>query len=242
MQRPEHGAVEHVERREQGGGAVALVVVGRGRRSALLYRQPGLGALEGLDLRLLVDGQHDRVRGRVDVEPDHVAQLGDERRVPGQLEGAHAVRGEPVRGPDALHRAQRDPGGLGHHAAGPVRRLLGRVTERQLDHPLDGRGRERRDAGLAGLVMQEAGHALAHEALLPAPHARLRHAGAAHHLVGPEALGRGEDDHRSPGVLLGAVAVGHDRLQAGLVGDADVEVDVRAHTAPCHGVAGAGIL
>ena len=45
-------------------------------------------------MRLLVDGQDHRMGGRVEVEADDVAQLGDERRVVGQLEGPHPVRPE----------------------------------------------------------------------------------------------------------------------------------------------------
>src|SRR5215207_4211655 len=63
----EDGAVEHVEGGKQGGGAVALVVIGHGAGPALLQRQAGLGAVEGLDLALLVDRQHHRMRRRVDV-------------------------------------------------------------------------------------------------------------------------------------------------------------------------------
>ena len=44
------GAVEHVERREQGRGAVALVVMRHRPAAALLHRQPRLGAVKGLDL------------------------------------------------------------------------------------------------------------------------------------------------------------------------------------------------
>jgi hypothetical protein len=40
---------------------------------AFLQRQARLGAIEGLNLALLVDRQHDGV-GRVDIEPDNVAQ------------------------------------------------------------------------------------------------------------------------------------------------------------------------
>jgi hypothetical protein len=36
--------------------------------AALLHRQPGLSAVERLDLRLLVERQHLRVLGRVDIE------------------------------------------------------------------------------------------------------------------------------------------------------------------------------
>ena len=76
----DHRAVEHVERGEQGGGAVALVVVRQGAGFARLQRQPGLGAIEGLDLALLVDRQHQAVLGRIDVQPDDVLELGGERR------------------------------------------------------------------------------------------------------------------------------------------------------------------
>ena len=44
------GAVEHVERREQGRGAVALVVMRHRPAAALLHRQARLGAVKGLDL------------------------------------------------------------------------------------------------------------------------------------------------------------------------------------------------
>jgi hypothetical protein len=44
--------LENVEGGEQGGGAVALVVVCHGRALAFLQRQPWLGAVEDLDLPL----------------------------------------------------------------------------------------------------------------------------------------------------------------------------------------------
>ena len=53
-------AGRHVERGEQRGGAVALVVVGHGAGAALLEGQAGLGAIERLDLALLVDSKHQR--------------------------------------------------------------------------------------------------------------------------------------------------------------------------------------
>ena len=61
---PQHGAVQNVKRGEQGGGAVALVIMGHGGAFARLQRQARLGAVQGLDLALLIDGQHHRVAGR----------------------------------------------------------------------------------------------------------------------------------------------------------------------------------
>ena len=49
-------------------------------------RQAGLGAVERLDLALLVDRQDDGVGRRIDIEPDHVAQLVDELWIVGELE------------------------------------------------------------------------------------------------------------------------------------------------------------
>ena len=71
---PDHGAVEHVEGGKQGGGTVAFVVVGHGAGPPLLQGQAGLSAIEGLDLRLLIDREDDGVGGGIDIEPDHVAR------------------------------------------------------------------------------------------------------------------------------------------------------------------------
>ena len=59
----DHRAGEHVQRGEQRGGAVALVVVGHRARPARLNRQGRLRAVKRLDLGLLVHAQHDRFSG-----------------------------------------------------------------------------------------------------------------------------------------------------------------------------------
>jgi hypothetical protein len=43
-------ALKDIERREQGGDAMALVIVGYGAGAPLLHRQTRLGAVKGLDL------------------------------------------------------------------------------------------------------------------------------------------------------------------------------------------------
>src|ERR1700704_6706339 len=52
---PDDLAVEHIEGGEQGGGAVALIVMCHRAGTASLQRQAGLGAVERLDLALLID-------------------------------------------------------------------------------------------------------------------------------------------------------------------------------------------
>ena len=102
-------AFEHVKGGEQSRDAMAFVIVGHGAGLPLLHRQHRLGAIERLNLALLINRQNDGVVRRIDIEADDVTQLGDELRVIGQLELTHPVGLQPVGPPDALHRADADP-------------------------------------------------------------------------------------------------------------------------------------
>ena len=75
----------------------ALTVVGHGPQAAGLQRQARLGAVERLDLRFLVDAQHNRMRRRIDIEADDVSELGHEFVIARQLELAYPVRLQSVR-------------------------------------------------------------------------------------------------------------------------------------------------
>ena len=128
-------SVEDVHGREQGCRPVPLAIMGHGSGAAPLHRQAGLGAVERLDLALLVDGKHDGVRRGIDIEPDDVAQLVDELGIRGELELPDPMRLKPMGAPDALDGADADAGRLGHRGAGPVRcfarwLLHGRPTTR----------------------------------------------------------------------------------------------------------------
>ena len=107
------GAVEHAERREQGGGAVPLVVMRHGLAASGLdpriksRDQPGLGAVECLDLAFFIDRQHHRMSRRIDIEPDNISELVGKAGIARALEGAQPVRLQLVRPPDALYRTQR---------------------------------------------------------------------------------------------------------------------------------------
>ena len=107
---------------------MALVVVGGALGQPGLHRQDRLGAVQRLDLRLLVDAQHDGPLGRVQIQADDVADLGDELRVPGQLERLRAVRLQPERLPDPVHRRLVEPDLRCHRPRRPMRRVLRRRT------------------------------------------------------------------------------------------------------------------
>ena len=130
----DHRPVEHAERGEQGGGAVALVVMRHGLAASGLDRQSGLGAVERLDLALLIERQHHSVGRGIDIKGDDVGELVSKAGIARALEGAQPVRLQFVRPPDALHRTQRDADGFGHRPAGPVGRLVRRRGARQCHH------------------------------------------------------------------------------------------------------------
>ena len=85
-------AVKHIERREKGGDAVPLIVVGDGAGTSLLHRQPRLGAVQRLDLAFLINRENDGAVGRIDVEADDLFELGRELRIVRQLEPADQMR------------------------------------------------------------------------------------------------------------------------------------------------------
>jgi hypothetical protein len=100
----DHGSVEHIEGGKQRCGAVALVVVSHRSSTSLLQRKTRLSAIEGLNLAFLIERQDNSVRGRIDIEADHIAQLIDELRIVRKFELANPMGLEPMRQqPMALH-------------------------------------------------------------------------------------------------------------------------------------------
>jgi hypothetical protein len=138
---PDDLAFKDVEGGEQGGGAVALVIVCHRGAAPLFHRQPGLGAIERLDLAFLVDAEDHGMGRRIDVEANDILELVGEFGIVGDLERAHPMRLQPVSLPDAPHRGRANPYRLGHRRGAPVGRLMGRRLVGQRDDPIDGLGR-----------------------------------------------------------------------------------------------------
>src|SRR6476469_3895263 len=75
-------ARRHLERGEQGRGAVPLIVVAVSRqRASVRQLQIALRALQRLDRRFLVDTYDDGIVGRRHVEADHIGSLAGELRI-----------------------------------------------------------------------------------------------------------------------------------------------------------------
>ena len=116
------GSGLHVEGGKERGRPVPLIVMGVPLGLPGSHRQQRLGAIQRLDLRFLIDAEHQRVVRRVEIEADDVAHLVNKQRVCRQLEGFAPVRLEGERPPDAMHGRDRQTRGLGHRARTPVGR------------------------------------------------------------------------------------------------------------------------
>jgi hypothetical protein len=88
----DHRAVEHAKCGEQGGRAMPFVIVRHGLTASGLDRQTRLGAVEGLDLALLVEREHDGVGRRIDIEADDVDELGGKAGIARVLEATQPMR------------------------------------------------------------------------------------------------------------------------------------------------------
>jgi hypothetical protein len=108
--------------------------------------------------------------------------------------------------------------------------LARRRPAHQVDDFLNHHRGQRRLAGLARLVTEQAIDALPHEPFLPSPDHRFGLARPAHDLGGAAAVGGGKDDLGAPHVLLGRTAIQDDRLKATAVCSGDVDDNSCSHT------------
>jgi hypothetical protein len=164
-----------VEGGEQGRGPVADVVVGDPLQIAEPQGEERLGAVEGLDLALLIHAQHHRLIGWVEVEADDIAHFLHEEGVGGELEVLLPMRLEPERLPDPLHRGLGKLGLRGDRAAGPVGRVFGFGVDRLADELGDLFVLDRAGPARPQLVV-EPGDPLLEVALAPQPHGGAREA------------------------------------------------------------------
>ena len=210
-------AVENIESREQRGGAVTLVVVGYRLAFAGLERQAGLGAIQRLDLGLLVDRQNESVGRRRHVKADDVLEFGDEIGIVRALERPETMRLQLVRFPDPLHRAQRNTHDLGHGTAGPVRDLARRLAAGQRDQPLNIGIRNRRLAGFPAAFTQKTIDARLGKPPLPAPDRGPADTGKPGDLGDVQPIRRMQNDPGAGHMFLDPVTIGNDRFQANTV-------------------------
>ena len=100
---PDHLPGGHVERRKEGRGPMASVVVRAALGRAERHRQNRGGPVEGLNLALFVDAQDQGPIRRHQIEAHHVAHFVDEEWVARELERLTPVRLQTEGAPNAPH-------------------------------------------------------------------------------------------------------------------------------------------
>ena len=148
-----------------------LIVMSHRGPAPLLQGQPGLGAIQSLDLAFLVGAEDQGFVRRIEVEPNHVRQLLDELRIAADLERAGLMRLESVSVPDPMDsfRADADHGSQG--TGRPVRGRWRQEGRGEGDDPLDDGRRDVRWATSARSVLFNASQPLLDEPAAPAPDA-----------------------------------------------------------------------
>ncbi len=106
--RPNHCSIQHVQGGKKARRSVAFVIVGHRPASAFFHRQSGLGPVQGLDLRLLVDAQNQGFIRGIQVETDHIREFFHEMFVFRHLEGLHTMRLKAVSLPHPSHSRMAD--------------------------------------------------------------------------------------------------------------------------------------
>jgi hypothetical protein len=153
-------ALHNMQRGEQRGDAVPLIVVGVGAAAAGLERQTGLCAVEGLDLALFIDAQRHGVLGRSEIDADHVGELLQEARIAGELEAPGQVRLQAVVLPGQLDGVFADALGPGEGTRAPAGRASRLGLQSRLDPLSDPGGVVMRFTPATGSNLPDAANAL----------------------------------------------------------------------------------
>src|SRR5579863_6356952 len=119
-----HGSGDGVEGRKQCGRAVSQVVVRYPFDVTEPQGQHRLGALQRLNLALLIDTQYQGFVGWVQIQSDNIAHLFDEERIGGKLKMSGSMRLQAESPPDPMDGRFRQMGFGAQRAATPMRTVF----------------------------------------------------------------------------------------------------------------------
>jgi hypothetical protein len=181
--------------------------------------------IESLNLAFLVDAEHNRLVGWVEVEPDNVDHFLSELWIVGELKWARQMRLEAMFLPDALHGRVTDADLRGQHPCAPVRCVLGLLLgcPRHDREPYFSTDRLLAGARALAPVLEQALDAALHVSLLPAPNRRLRHPSLALDSIRSEAATRQQHDACACDDFLRRLAIGQEPLECRAVTGPDVQ-------------------
>ena len=198
-----HLTVEHAEGRKQGGCAVAFVIVRHCPAAALLDGETRLGAVERLDLTLLVDTQNQGLVWRIEIQSNYVAEFLNKVFVAAELEGPDQMWLEVVLLPDPLNGCLAKTLGFGHASRTPVSGVGGCGVQCGLDYRTDFFHRDLGFATRTGRIFFQPRQTQCQKTLSPELNGRSRHPQSFGDSLTEDAVGSHHDDfgplHQSQG-------------------------------------------
>ena len=148
---------------------MAFIVMGHRGSASLFKREAGLGAIQRLDLTLLIGAEHQGMLWRIEIQAHHVMEFLKEPRILTELEGAHQVGLQPMGFPDSSDQGSIGAEMVSQRPEGPVRgRRWGRVQGGRHNTLLLGLA-DRRRAPPARRVLSKAWQPMGREPLPPQP-------------------------------------------------------------------------
>jgi len=187
-------AVEHTESREQGGCAVAFVIV-RHRAAATLFEwKARLSSVESLDLAFLVDREHQGLVRRIQIQTDNVDELLDKTLVAAEFEGSDQVRFEVVPFPYSTDRSLAQRLSFGHTPCTPMRRVGRARLNSRLDYRTHFALRNLWDTSATRSIFFQSWQSQSQKSLPPQLDCRARDFQSASNLLAQNPLGCHSDD------------------------------------------------
>ena len=159
--------VKHIQRREQGGRAVAFVVVRHGPTATLLHWKTRLGSIKSLDLALLVDGENQELVRGIEIKSNNVIKLLDKVLVAADLESPDKMELEAILLPNAADRGLAEPLCLCHDACAPMGRIRRFGMQSGFDNCTDFALRNTWDTAGAWSILFKPSHSQGEESLPP---------------------------------------------------------------------------
>src|SRR5665213_2321937 len=166
----DHAPIGGVERREKRSGSVAFVIMSHGLTATLFYRQTGLGAIEGLNLTLLIAAQDNGVLRRRKVESHDIFELLGKVSVVGELEGFRPMWFQPMGCPDSTDARGAHANFTRHRLSAPVGGSARFTVEGQFHDARSARWRHRGHTAGTSFVFENPGESPTRVALPPSAH------------------------------------------------------------------------
>src|SRR6266849_3698998 len=121
---------------EQRSGTVALVIMNPAFCLTRSHGQNWLRAIQSLNLRFLVNAEHQSLIRRIHIKPHYISYFVDEQRILGKFEALATVRGQSESSPHPMDAAATQAASCRQRASAPVRSILRRGLQGHRQHSL----------------------------------------------------------------------------------------------------------